>query len=67
MVTLELNIDLQCEIVSKSLKETYENMCDDHCTRSMFSMDEEENKKKVKKFKKAVKKVYEYYSTDKLE
>jgi len=67
MVTLELNIDLQCEIVNKSLKETYENMCDDHYTKSMFSMDEKENKKKVKKFKKAVKRVYEYYSVDKLD
>jgi ABC-type histidine transport system ATPase subunit len=67
MVMIEVDFECECNIVSQSIRNTYNEMCDDKLSRNLFSLNESENKKQVKKFRKALKMVYEHYNIDKLD
>ena len=67
MVMIEVDFECECNIVSQSIKNTYNEMCDAKLSSNLFSLDECENKNQVKKFRKALKMVYEHYSIDKLD
>jgi hypothetical protein len=64
-----MNIDIDCEefskLVAKDLKDNYwmiKNQYDDNVNQRIFHVDENKDRKAVKKFLKALKKVHDYYS-----
>lgn len=64
-----MNIDIDCEefskLVAKDLRDNYwmiKNQYDDNVNQCIFYVDNEKDRKAVKKFLKALKKVHDYYS-----
>jgi hypothetical protein len=67
MVMIEINDETEDNIVCASLKKSYEYLCDDSYTNNMYNKNPYENYMQVEFLKEAIKKVYEYYSTEKLD
>lgn len=67
MVTIEINDDTEDSIVCASLLKSYKYLNDERFYTGMFSLDTHENIVQVHLLRDAFKRVYEYYSTEKLE
>jgi hypothetical protein len=67
MVMIEINDDTEDSIVCASLKKSYEYLNNERFYKGMFSLEPYENIVQVHLLRDAFKRVYEYYSTDKLE
>jgi hypothetical protein len=64
-----MNINIDCEefskLVAKDLKDNYwmiKNQYDDNVNQRIFYIDDDKDRKAVKKFLKALKKVHNHYS-----
>jgi len=67
MVMIEVSDEVADSILCANLKDTYNKVCDAKYANSLYSLDVYENHIRVEMLKRAIKRVYEYYSTDKLE
>lgn len=64
---IEISDDTEDSIVCASLKKSYGYLNDERFYNSMFSTEPYENIVQVHLLRDAVKRVYEYYSTEKLD
>jgi len=67
MVMIEINDDTEDSIVCASLKKSYGYLNDERFYKDMFSLEPYENIVQVHLLRDAVKRVYEYYSTERLD
>jgi len=64
---IEVSDDTEDNIVCASLLKTYHQLHKEKFYEGMFSLDTHENIVQVHLLRDSIKRVYEYYSTDKLE
>jgi len=67
MVMIEIDDDTEDAIVCASLLKMYKHLNNERSYKYLFSVDSHENLVQVHLLRDAFKRVYEYYSTDKLE
>ncbi len=63
---IEVSDEVADNILCASIRQAYETICDPKYADNMYSLDVYENHVRVEILKRAFKRVYEYYSTDKL-
>jgi hypothetical protein len=67
MVMIEIDGEVADRIVCETIKESYEYLQDEKFAHNLYSLDVYENHMQVHFLKESMKRVYEYFSTDKLE
>ncbi len=67
MVMIEIDGKVADRIVRETIKESYKYLQDEKFAHNLYSLDLYENHMQVYFLKEAMKRVYEYFSTDKLD
>ncbi len=66
-MVVDIDDEVIDKLVSANIRKSYELLADPRFQKGMYSMDEYENLVMVNLLRRAMERVYEYYSSDKLD
>ena len=66
-MVIDIDDEVIDKLVSANIKKSYELLSDPRFQKGMYSMDEYENLVMINLLRRAMERVYEYYSSDKLD